>query len=99
LARSATSYGWASGVQILRSDSSRSRQLTTQIGIEHAPRRSRTAARVLLGDHAHPSPGGVGGGGAGRPGHHGLTGTPAHGSGIVARFFGSGCMTTCVGLG
>jgi hypothetical protein len=28
-----------------------------------------------------------------------LTGTSAHGSGIAARRFGSGCMTTCAGLG
>jgi hypothetical protein len=61
-----------------------------------ARRRSRTAS-VRLGAHAHPSP--TGGGGAGRAGHHGLTGTFAHGSGIVARFFGRRCMTTCVGLG
>jgi dihydrofolate reductase len=65
-------------------------------------RRSRTGpARVRLAvvpeDVVHPSP--TGGGGAGRPGHHGLTGTPAHGWGIVARFFGSGCMTTFVALG
>jgi hypothetical protein len=53
---------------------------------------------VTKSKDAHPSPGG-GGGGVVRPGHHGLTGTPAHGSGIVARFVGSGCMTTCVALG
>ena len=32
------------------------------------------------------------------PTHHALAGTPAHGLGIVGRFFGSGCMTTPVGL-